>query len=491
MGVDKTATNGAEKRKLYRVINEDGDYVQQLPETSAEQVSVKDSDNKFTATDVEGVLKELDSKIGSLDTGVTGVKGNKETTYRKGNVNLTPANIGAATDTDVNTIKGKIPAAASSTNQLADKDYVGTTIDNKLTKYPTKTDLQNGLAGKAETKTYDSYSAFVTAVNALSNSALKVGYNILIKTLEVPDMWVSAVNATKTTYTYTNDDAIVTALKTGELKVGYYSFSPLEANKVDFDYTELKNKPKINTNNTLNQPVLSNAELSGTIQLHKIASTGKFDDLVDSPVHQTDTMGEDGLNNSDYTKCGLYHVPVNIDYSPFSLGSKNNVTGMNVPDKMWLSVTIAQETEDASQGLNTITQRLVYGDKIAIRSQKYETSVSTLIWSNWTIYDLSTFAKKTDIPTIPNIEVATAGSGVVSDVAVDSTNKHKLKVTKKALTNSDLPNSGVTAGTYTAVVVNAKGVVTKGGTAIEFGTASKNTPSANLMIGGLFFELQT
>lgn len=471
MGVDKTATNGAEKRKLYRVINEDGDYVQQLPETSAEQVSVKDSDNKFTATDVEGVLKELDSKIGSLDTGVTGVKGDKEATYRKGNVNITPANIGAGTATDVDAIKAKIPAEASSTNKLADKDYVGATIDNKLTNYPTKTDLQNGLAGKAETKTYDSYSAFVTAVNALSNSALKVGYNILIKTLEVPDMWVSAVNATKTTYTYTNDDAIVTALKTGELKVGYFSFSPLEANKVDYDYNELENKPKLNTNNATSQDTSASEEIKGTINLHKIAKTGKFGDLLNSPIIETTVTDCNQLTTPAIYK--LTGIPTN--------GPALNYTS---DTQLWLIVQ-----KYYFEGTEKISQVVITSDYLYRRELIGQTGQT--FWATWSNLQIDNIATLGDIPTIPNIEVATTGSGVVSDVAVDSTNKHKLKVTKKALTNSDLPNSGVTAGTYTAVVVNAKGVVTKGGTAIEFGTASNNTPSANLMVGGLFFELQT
>ena len=53
-----------------------------------------------------------------------------------------------------------------------------------------------------------------------------------------------------------------------------------------------------------------------------------------------------------------------------------------------------------------------------------------------------------------------------------------------------LANSGVTAGSYSAVTVDAKGRVTAGGTSIEFGTSGQSTPSANLMVGGLFFELQ-
>lgn len=575
----------------------------------------------------------------------------------------------------------------------ADQDGAGNNIVNT---YATKTALQEGLAGKAKTVTFDTYQAFVTAVNAYTKTQLNIGDNALIKTLGVPDMWVTRVDTTATPYTYTTDQAIVDKLNTTTgLQVGYFNFAKLETTKVDLDpyqtktdnsltttaktvvgainenkgaidkikngttkvksaesadnatklnnqaasyylnytnatnkpkldttattsqatsakeeisgtiklhkisktgsygdlgdtpvtvatsglptkqagigltyfgsgasdaptalqsnpfllhtikptsgatyqailngnsiysrtqsqntwgewveydlstfakktdipskasdsdklggqlpayylnYTNATNKPKITTNNTASQTVLSGKEISGTIQLHKIASTGKFDDLVDSPVHQTDTAGEDGLNNPMYNECGLYSVPVNIDYSPFHLGSKNNQIDSAL-DRMWLTVTIAQETGDASQGLSTITQQLVYGSKIAVRSQKYQTSPSAIAWTSWVVYDLS--------KVLTEITVSSAGDGFVSAVTRDTTNKNKISVTKRAIANSDLPNSGVTAGVYSAVQVNAKGVVTAGNQMIEWGVAGQTTPSATLAIGGLFFELKS
>ena len=52
-----------------------------------------------------------------------------------------------------------------------------------------------------------------------------------------------------------------------------------------------------------------------------------------------------------------------------------------------------------------------------------------------------------------------------------------------------LANSGVTAGTYSAVAVDAKGRVTAGSQIVEWGTAGQTAPSANLAVGGLFFML--
>jgi hypothetical protein len=51
-----------------------------------------------------------------------------------------------------------------------------------------------------------------------------------------------------------------------------------------------------------------------------------------------------------------------------------------------------------------------------------------------------------------------------------------------------LSNSGVTAGTYSAVQVDYKGRVTSGGQSLEVGTSGQTTPSASLVVGGLFFK---
>lgn len=82
----------AEKRKVWRVKDASGAIEQVLIETSAEQVMIADSASNFTSNNVEGALAEVAemAKTG----GVTGVKGDAESTYRKGDVNITKANIG-------------------------------------------------------------------------------------------------------------------------------------------------------------------------------------------------------------------------------------------------------------------------------------------------------------------------------------------------------------------------------------------------------------
>lgn len=74
----------------------------------------------------------------------------------------------------------------------------------------------------------------ITAFNALANDVYNVGQNVMIITLEVPDLWISGIESTSVPYTYTTDEAVTTALSTnGYVQVGYYKLSALETQKVD------------------------------------------------------------------------------------------------------------------------------------------------------------------------------------------------------------------------------------------------------------------
>ena len=99
--------------------------------------------NQVESIDVYNLLKtqgkinqdELYLISGEPDT-ITGIKGNKETTYRTGNVNLTPADIGALPDTT------EIPVVPTNISAFYnDAGYL--TQHQSLTDYPKKTELAN------------------------------------------------------------------------------------------------------------------------------------------------------------------------------------------------------------------------------------------------------------------------------------------------------------------------------------------------------------
>lgn len=107
---------------------------------------------------------------------------------------------------------------------------------------------------------------------------------------------------------------------------------------------------------------------------------------------------------------------------------------------------------------------------IRLRIYVYTDSTAEFV-SGYNIYSLSDSGENFGGPIISKISNS---SGIVS-------------VTRRAMADTDLPNSGVTAGTYSAVAVDAKGRVTAGNQLVEWGTDGQTTPSDSLAIGGLFF----
>lgn len=105
---------------------------------------------------------------------------------------------------------------------------------------PQINEIESIAKGANQTLGYSNYSDMITAFNSLASTVYKVGQNVMIQTLEVPDLWVYSIESTSSTYTYTTDSAITEALKTiGYIQVGYYKLSQLETQKVDLtNYVE-------------------------------------------------------------------------------------------------------------------------------------------------------------------------------------------------------------------------------------------------------------
>lgn len=113
--------------------------------------------------------------------------------------------------------------------------------------------------GRSRSASFATIAAMQTALQNASNSQFRVGDNIFIEALNVPDFWVSKVNATKGTDTVPSTGSFDTTYN-----VGYYTISKLETQKVDLssyatqEYVaeQIKNNSSITgieftTNNTI------------------------------------------------------------------------------------------------------------------------------------------------------------------------------------------------------------------------------------------------
>ena len=99
-------------------------------------------------------------------------------------------------------------------------------------------EVDNIAKGANQALSFSNYGAMITEFNSAPVDKYKVGQNIYVLTLDVPDLWVSSVEDTSVTYTYTTDAAFISALNTnGYVQVGYYKLSALETQEVDLtDY---------------------------------------------------------------------------------------------------------------------------------------------------------------------------------------------------------------------------------------------------------------
>lgn len=93
-------------------------------------------------------------------------------------------------------------------------------------------DKINGMQG---TKAFNTISDMVNFLNQASDEIFQVGGNLWIVELNVPDFWVTEVMPGSVPYTYTTDEALVDAVTTEPLQIGYYKISLLETQKVDLD----------------------------------------------------------------------------------------------------------------------------------------------------------------------------------------------------------------------------------------------------------------
>lgn len=114
------------------------------------------------------------------------------------------------------------------TNYIDEND---SEISSQLTNY-----VDDKFNGANKAVSFINYSSMIASLNTLGNTSYNVGQNIMVITLEVPDLWVSEITEEINPYTYVSDDDFINELKTnGSVQVGYYKLSALETQKVDLN----------------------------------------------------------------------------------------------------------------------------------------------------------------------------------------------------------------------------------------------------------------
>ncbi len=121
--------------------------------------------------------------------------------------------------------------------------------------YTVKDAIARNIAkGRNQALAYSDYATMVETLNAMDNEQFKVGQNIYIGTVGVPDLWVYSIEPVSHDYNHVSDEATVELLKNnGTIQVGYYKLAMLEGQKVDLtpvnaQLSEHENAIAANTN---------------------------------------------------------------------------------------------------------------------------------------------------------------------------------------------------------------------------------------------------
>lgn len=392
----------ATKRYVIQQKQASGEALTLHPETDADIVKV--AATGIQATDVKSALEELNNNIATITGGgvVTGVKGDAETAYRLGQVNITKANIGLG-NVDNTSDKNKPVSTAMQTalDLKADLTAIANFITksvNDLTYYYNKTEID----GKITTINNN--------ISAIPKFAIEVVENLPMSNISPTTIYIKKTSTTETgnlytEYIYVNN--VWEELGTQTLDLSGYT-----------------------TTEALNAAL---AEYTKTASLSTIATSGKLADAKDDATHRLVTDTEKTTWNS---KLGTD----NIDTYPDQDAGVHQVVSSS---GMWRTLW-----EDK----NGVVPMIKAGTTVAGKSKQLAT------------------ARKISL-----------SGDATGETTFDGTANKEIAVTLAA--------SGVTAGTYSAVSVNAKGLVTAGAQLIEFGDKTgTNTPTANLAIGGIFFK---
>ena len=403
----------AEKRKVWRVIDNAGTLEQVLVETSAEQVTLTPKEGVVSATNVQTAIEEIANLAAT--GGVTGVKGSAESVYRKGNVEITKANIGLG-----------------NVDNTADTDKpVSTAQQTELDKKVDKTTTVNGhaLSGNVTVTKSDVGLSNVTNDAQVKRSEMGVasGVATLDTTGKVPTSQLPSY--VDDVLEYTNKNSFPATGETGKIYVDTA------------------------TNKTYRWSGTAYTEISASLALGETSSTAY--------------AGDKGKANAD----AIAALQTRVD---------------NVESKNTSQDTAIQTAQNAANAAQTTA------DEAKSAAATNAGAIDDIVDGTTTVKKAESATSSTTATKLSAKKTFSLTGNVTGSVESDLSGNVSIATTIEdgAVTTAKLSATGIAAGTYTALTVDNKGRATAGGTSIEFGTSGQTEPSANLMVGGLFFQMQ-
>lgn len=222
--------------------------------------------------------------------------------------------------------------------------------------------------GATKAFVYDTYSDMIAELNALDKEELLVNYHIMIRTVCVPDLWISGVSDEHVEYTYTsNEDFIVDLTEDGVVQVGYFVLSALETQKVDLlEYVKKTDYAGEGVSGVINTKDYWGTATNDTGGLY----------IVCASLNDIDAKA------NDYKPI----VPQNLDYAVMKALSDSKIEWTNEQKqraRTILGITESYENNNNNSGSNYPQKVFEYEwkdnyDQIDVTSIDYETGILTV-----------------------------------------------------------------------------------------------------------------
>ena len=322
------------------------------------------------------------------------------------------------------------------------------TINTNVSNAQSKADSAFSLAGEAKSIAegkskafvYNTYTDMVDDLLSASNTKFKIGDNLLIVQTNVPDYWVRSIGDKSATIS-TEEVSGTTGNKGQDLSgTGeniYYEGTISTTISSNYNSVVVKSVLPLSASATIS----SYNSSTGAIKLKIKSATENAHVTVTLKCTTEENVAEYGYYNISILETQKVYL---TDYQTKTLDT---------------SVTINGETKTTVNDSLTAIANYISGLKSGTNVVEKANKTNQLV-------------------TARTISLSGDATGSIS---FDGSSNKTLNVT--------LANSGVTAGTYSVVTVDAKGRATSGGQIIEVGGASQTTPSASLAVGGIFFKV--
>lgn len=296
----------------------DGTLTIQRNGNTVASFTANSSANKTANISVPTATSQLVNDSGyTTNTGtITSVKMNGRTIATSGEANL-----------------GTVITDVSEKQNITDN-----TLETNSKTVPGAINEVNSIAkGANQALSFSSYLYMINNFNTAPKDEYTVGQNVMIVTIDVPDLWVSEIAATSSTYTYIDDATFTSELAaSGYVQVGYYKLSALETQKVDLtnyvtntDYASNATGGVIRTSTSYGTTVSGSGVLNASTISYENYLDANNATLVGKGTLENVITGKGLVNTTDYASLntgGVVRVNPSYGINAASTGTLIGVT---------------------------------------------------------------------------------------------------------------------------------------------------------------------